>query len=541
MRKFISTILIGVLIMASFAAAAAAVEPAQAAVTYEQFGAVGNGVTCDFDAIIAAHAHANEHDLPVRGTPGATYRIGESGRTAIIQTSTDWTGVNFIVDNYIVPIGQHGYNIFSVQSRYAGFDVEASGIDSLARGQEHIDITLPQRALVFARNENERIFIRRGVNADQGRAKSDLFIVDENGNVDPATPIVWDFEAVTSLRAYPIDETQLTITGGHFTTIEAQPGWESPYFNRGINVRRSNVVIDGLKHEVVDVVPGEAPPNSGFLVIGGAAYVTVQNSTFTGRIRAIHGSYDIQFSNVVNVLFDNVRQFNCIHDRAYWGIMGANEAKNVEFNNVSLSRFDFHTGLYNAAVRNSEIGHSSIAIIGGGTFLLENSTVTAHNLINFRDDFGSTWNGDVIIRNSVFVPSHGNNDVILFRVLNDGFHDFGMQTYMPRNIVIDGLMIYDGPPRRSFNLIPPFFHIGPTIFSANHDYGNDALFVTLLWDTVWNFWLRRPPYTMQQTQSIRIRNIETESGRRLRTSKNIWRFWGLRATEFSTCPCGVSR
>ncbi|MCL2445374.1 MAG: hypothetical protein FWD06_01215 [Oscillospiraceae bacterium] len=535
MRKFISTILIGVLIMTSFAVAAAA-QPSSY-VSYAQFGAVGDGVTCDFDAIIAAHAYANEQDLPVRGTPGATYRIGKSGRTAIIQTSTDWTDVNFIVDNYIVPIGLHGYNIFSVQSRYAGIDIDVSNINSLARGQESIGVTLPQHSLVIARNDNARIYIRRGANADQGRGMVDQFIVDENGNVDPETPIVWDFAEVTSLRAYPIDQTQLIITGGNFTTIEAQPGWQSPYFHRGINVLRSNVLIDGLTHAVIDVVSGEAPPNTGFLLISNAANVTVQNSIFTGRIRALHGSYDIQMRNVVNLLFDNVRQFNCIHDNAYWGIMGANEAKNVVFNNVSLSRFDFHTGLYNATVSNSEIGHASIAIIGGGTFLLENTTVTSHNLINFRSDFGSTWNGDVIVRNSTFVPTH-NNAVILFSVLNDGFHDFGMQTYMPRNILIDGLMIYDGPGQRSFNFTPPFFHIGPTIFSANHPYGNDALYVTLLWDTFRNYWLRRPPYAMQPVQSIRLRNIETESGRSLRTSKNIWRFSSTSVTRLpDSCPC----
>jgi hypothetical protein len=113
-----------------------------------------------------------------------------------------------------------------------------------------------------------------------------------------------------------------------------------------------------------------------------------------------------------------------------------------------------------------------------------------------------------------------------------------MQTFMPRNICIDGLMIYNGAPQRRFSFRPPFYHIGPTIFSANHPYGNDALFVTLLWDTFWNHWLRRPPYAMQQTRNIHLRNVETENGRRLRTSKNIWHFMGTRTTRLAdSCPC----
>ena len=42
---------------------------------YEDFGAVGDGVTNDFLAIQAAHAHANQCGHTVNGTAGATYYI----------------------------------------------------------------------------------------------------------------------------------------------------------------------------------------------------------------------------------------------------------------------------------------------------------------------------------------------------------------------------------------------------------------------------------------------------------------------------------
>ncbi len=33
------------------------------------------------------------------------------------------------------------------------------------------------------------------------------------------SPIIWDFDQITDITAFPIDETTLTITGGRFTTI----------------------------------------------------------------------------------------------------------------------------------------------------------------------------------------------------------------------------------------------------------------------------------------------------------------------------------
>ena len=44
-------------------------------VTYEEFGAKGDGVTDDFFAIKAAHEYANENHMPVRAKDDATYYI----------------------------------------------------------------------------------------------------------------------------------------------------------------------------------------------------------------------------------------------------------------------------------------------------------------------------------------------------------------------------------------------------------------------------------------------------------------------------------
>ena len=81
-------------------------------VTYEAFGAVGDGKTDDMAAIAAAHAYANEHGLPVITKPDATYYIGGKACPAVIRTHTDWTTSHFIIDDRAVE--NYRVNVFEV-------------------------------------------------------------------------------------------------------------------------------------------------------------------------------------------------------------------------------------------------------------------------------------------------------------------------------------------------------------------------------------------------------------------------------------------
>src|SRR3546814_10876102 len=92
-------------------------------------------------------------------------------------------------------------------------------------------------------------------------------------------------------------------------------------------------------------------------------------------------------------------------------------------------------GVANATIRNSTLGHMGVNAIGSGTFLIENSTLNGRTLINLRSDYGSTWQGEFIIRNCVFVPSGGSKvNPILIGASNSGQHNFGYTTYMPERI-----------------------------------------------------------------------------------------------------------
>jgi hypothetical protein len=365
-------------------------------VRYRDFGARGDGKTDDLDAIAATHAFANQQGLVVKADEGATYYISGKNRPVAIQTDTDFGTAAFIIDD--TDVQNRTAHVFVVGSNLRPFTLE--GISSLKRNQEKINVSLPAACLITVTNSQVRRYIRFGPNQNNGSPQTDIFIVDKNGQVDMNAPIIWDFDQITDITALPLDETTLTITGGRFTTIANKAESKYTYYSRGIAIRRSNVVVDGLEHRVTGEGDHGAP-YGGFLNVGDCAYVTVKNSILTGHktyqtigsagVTVSMGTYDISLNRALNVSFVNCSQTNDINDSRYWGIMGSNYCKNIVYDKCTFSRFDAHMGVANATIRNSTLGHQGINAIGSGVITVENSTIRGRNLINLRSDYGSTW------------------------------------------------------------------------------------------------------------------------------------------------------
>jgi hypothetical protein len=473
-------------------------------VAYEDFGARGDGKTDDTTAIARAHAYANLHDLPVKADDNATYYIGGQANTVTIQTDTDFGAARFIVDD--TDVDNRNAHIFQVNSKLQ--PVTPKGIASLKQNQRRIDVDLPQSCVVHVTDSNVKRYIRRGLNQNSGASQTDVFIISADGDLDENTPILWDFDQITHIVAYPMDPTPLTIRGGRFTTIANADESKYNYYARGIAIRRSNVVVDGLEHRVTD--EGEqGAPYGGFINISNCANVTVRDTTLNGHktYRTIGsagkpvsmGSYDISVSRALNVSFVDCRQFDDIKDTSRWGIMGSNYCKNLLFDGCELSRFDAHQGVAGAVIRDSIIGYVGINAIGCGTFLVENTTVYGRGFINLRSDYGSTWQGEIIIRNCTFVPAGGRPvSASLINGSNDGQHDFGYTCYMPERIIIDGLHIDDAQHPEGYE--------GPTIFGDFNPRFTDASY--------------EEKYPYIKTREVVLNNISTASGKPLRISKN---------------------
>ena len=483
-------------------------------VQYSEFGAKGDGKTDDIDFIAGTHAAANQYGLSVKANEGATYYISGKERTAIIRTNTDFGTAAFIIDD--TEVEKNTAPVFTVSSSLQ--PIKLANIASLNRNQQKIEQSLPSACLITVTNSKVKRFIRFGLNQNNGASQTDIFLVDKNGNIDMNAPIVWDFNQITDITALPIDETTLTITGGKFTTIANKVDSKYSYYNRNIAIRRSHVLVKGLEHRITG--EGEhGAPYGGFINIGDCAFVTIRNTLLSGHktyetIGAAGkpvsmGTYDISVNRALNVSFINCSQTNDINNKTYWGIMGSNFSKNLLYDSCIFSRFDAHMGVANATIRNSTLGHMGINAIGSGLLTVENCTVNGNSFINLRPDYGSTWQGDVLIRNCVFVPG-GGKPVIgnLIGGSNSSQHDFGYTCYMPEKITIENLLIKDSNHPNTYQ--------GPAIFANFNPDLKDVSY--------------QEPFPFVRTKEVILKNVRTTSGAKLRLSDNLFLFKDVKQT-----------
>ena len=446
-------------------------------VYYSEFGAIGDGVAEDFPAIVKCHEYANANGCTVRADAGATYYIKETGAPAIIKTDVDWGDATFILDDAKIPVPSPSRTcgIFRVERQYPVkvYDKESDIVKKINEngGIKADDFTNAGYApgypcmLVIHDTENGA-YNRWGCHATgKPNPQRELVIIDAEGNVDPETKLLLDYKGVTTIEEFRIDDEPLTVANGKFITKAncALPVYTA--YVRGINVHRSNVTVRGVVHEVTEEGPLGAPysaffshncaNNVRFEELSPQSHKSYKDYEYdeNGKVTKIHsvmGSYDIggQFGN-------NITYYKCIQSNFYkyeekqitynenerWGIMGSNYNKNITFDSSVLSRFDAHAGIYNIVIRNTTISY--IKLTGGGKAIIENSKIIAPEglavaFLQLRADYGSTWRGDIVIKDCEFINWMAPEVYILAGGWNNWA--FGYKTYLP-NITIDNLKI----------------------------------------------------------------------------------------------------
>lgn len=480
-------------------------------VTYEAFGAKGDGVTDDMPAISKAHEYANAHALAVRTKPEATYYIGGKKQICVIATDTDWNTSHFIIDDTAVE--DYHAPCFEVRSLLAP---EKIHIEKLTRDVKHLDARPEHDCYILVENANKKQFIRLGLNQDEGTPQHDCFVLHKDGTVH--SPIDWDYDVITRVDARPIDDATLYLRGGIFTTIANRMhepiGYH--YWGRNIVIMRSNTVVDGLTHYVT----GETAvgcPYLGFISTHECAFVLLRNCFASGHqiyqtigsagMPVPMGSYDYAAMNVVGFTMVNCRMNN-ITDRTRWGVIESSFCKNVLLEDCCLNRMDTHMGISGAyTIRRCTLGWQGLNVIGRGLLTVEDSTLFGDHLISLRLDFGSTWDGDIVIRNCHWNPAGGNTGwPYMFDLHNNGMHDFGYQCFMPREVMIDGLFVDDSHAPVDYNGM--YFFTDP-----NEMYpGIEGVHAT-----------EEPPFPYMLCRQVKYKHLSTASGLppRLSPSANI--------------------
>ena len=423
-------------------------------ISYFDCGAVGDGVTDDFSAIMEAHKLANEYGLKIsacgeRYGEKVIFHLGAHAESIPIMTDTDWTGAEFIIDDtlYNVYSNVRTTSIFKVVSSLSVNTSLKDKLTHLSKDSTNIGFTLDQDYLLILYNNNVKQYIRYGNNADSGAAQQEVILVHANGDIDETTPLLWNYNTITDVRMYPASDEAIKLTGGTFTTIANQAPRQYNYYERNIKVLRSNVTITGLTH----LIEGEGDtgaPYSGFLSVSFSNNVLFENIVYTGHktykletdASNSMGTYDISASNSNSITCKNCKQSNSITDSSRWGVMGSNYCKNLKYDGCALSRFDAHKGMYNSTIINSEIGHGGITAIGAGYLLIENTTVNHNNVVSLRGDYGSTWDGEIIIKD-VVLKNTSSSATVISGSWND--HYFGYTCHLP-NVIIDNLTVSKG-------------------------------------------------------------------------------------------------
>jgi hypothetical protein len=477
-------------------------------VTYEAFGAIGDGVADDLPAICAAHEHANAQGLKVRTKPDATYHLGGRALTVMIATDTDWNTSRFTIDD--TQVEDHKKPLFKVCSLLEPQELQ---LGKVVRDQQQADLRPERDCHVLLENGDKRRYIRRGLNQNIGAPQHDCFVLRRDGSIEGA--IDWDYDSITRLEARPIDEHPLLLRGGVFTTFANRMNQESGYnyWSRNIVITRSNTEVDSLTHYVVGET-STGSPYSGFINVSQCADITLRNcfatahkiySTIGSAGKPVRmGSYDYSANNVVNFRMVNCRM-NHITDRTRWGVIGTNFCKNILLEDCSLSRMDTHMGVSGSyVIRRCELGHMGLNAIGRGTLTVEDSTLHGNNLVNLRADYGSTWEGDLVIRNCRWIPACGDSTrPYMIGVSNDGMHDFGYRCFMPRTVSIDGLFVDDANHPDDYEGM--YFFTDPD--GAQAGIESDAP-------------TAQRPFPYERCREVRVRGLSTASGKKPRTSPN---------------------
>jgi hypothetical protein len=211
------------------------------------------------------------------------------------------------------------------------------------------------------------------------------------------------------------------------------------------------------------------------------------------------GSYDYNANNVVNFTMIGCRM-NHITDRTHWGVIGSNFCKNILLEDCTLSRMDTHMGVAGSyVIRRCELGHMGLNAIGRGKLLLEDSTLYGRTLVSFRNDYGSTWQGNLNIKNCRWIPACGDTTwPHMINTSNDGMHDFGYPCSMPTEVIIDGLFVDDSNHPDDYQGM---------YFFTDPDGGAEDL-------------TEERPFPYKPCQKVTVKGLTTASGKKPHVSPN---------------------
>lgn len=415
-------------------------------VTYEDFGAVGDGIQDDYLAIYNAHIFANENNINIKLDSNKKYLIKDFINGFIpIKTNVDFNYATIIIDDTDITVQTALDDAYRVISSMNEINITGQ-ITYLNKKDKYIESLKDyDDIMLYIENSNVRHFIRKGVNADNGYPQQEVLRVSRGYIV---SPINFDYTTITKCTIIPIDKTILKISNVKFITkLNKLDNVYGDGVNRGLKVMRSNTIISNVSCYVENEETTTSKPYNGFINFTKVADCLYENSILQARLvrndinSVPMGTYSLAYLYCINVKFNNITTDGAIlrSTTEYWGVTVGNYCKDLIFEKCVLNRIDVHRGANNVIINNCTLG--TINMIGQGLLKITNTSVLANNFISLREDYGSSWDGDIIIEDCTLnTLSTLGGDVSIVNGRNTQDHNFGYKCYFP-NVTIKNFKI----------------------------------------------------------------------------------------------------
>ena len=347
-------------------------------ITYEMFGAIGDGNHDDYDSLREAHHFVNDlyvnHNilLTVHAVKGHTYYLCDSHNVPIsIATNVDWEGANFIIDDFslendfrklreplfhVVSPMKIGAGMFTVDYDDGVVIDNANFSSSVKNVKEFVDVFLDsiskndKYSMCQKYFDNSKVIglVVKNYNCMFGIEQDDVIFVDkESGNV--LSDIECDYDHIKEISVWPIPNKKIKISGGNFLTVTNNRCVDNDdnkyYINRAIFINSTgNVLLENIHHYLDERYQyhegGNVNSYLGFIIMSRASFVGINHVYLTphtypclidrNRFNEYMGSYDLYLENSQNIYIDGLKcEDNDLMDSSKLGVMACKGSKNV--------------------------------------------------------------------------------------------------------------------------------------------------------------------------------------------------------------------
>lgn len=404
---------------------------AASGISYENMGAVLDGVTDDTADVTAAHTLAKALGVKVRQHGG----IAKVSGAAPIEFATDCEftgGFKFLFSN-----PGTGF-LFDVTPEYTPIELTQADITigQFTKGATQI-ASLSNYAYHYAVIESSEIAITR--TGGQQYTKKCVTVIGEAGRL--LYPLVFTFGSITKITLTPVNIPVREISGLAFE-VTGSTQFALPIRQTRNNVRYSN------PHYIDGGATGAIPVRQMWTLVGCFNTHVVDPIADTLSPGRVDYNYVINGDGYAGLKVNGMLSFEG------WAQIDGNNCRDVTVRDSAIYRAGGHFNCWDFTFENIT-AHSAapISISGGGRLdvrlirLMPSALVSGPNaIVDVRTDYGAQWDGDIDVEGVTIDMTGVTSAATLYGVhayLDSGTvtHDFGIDLVLPRSISVSNVTL----------------------------------------------------------------------------------------------------